>query len=151
MSRFYSIEDKCTDTYVQLEVAWCISRFFFFNPTDSGDKAVYPLPPLPVDCASIFTVFVTLTDFNTVCDGVGCLPTLDIFADAVKHVQEELRQKKGVQVQDGDVIVTSDETRNEWWDQVRTMGWKRIESGLGPEPHGKDLWSVPWNDVNFIR
>jgi hypothetical protein len=73
-----------------------------------------------------------------------CLPALDIFADAVKHVQEELRQQKGIRVRDGDVIVTSDETRNEWWDQVRTMGWKRIESGLGPEPHGKDLWSVPW-------
>ena len=84
-------------------------------------------------------------DFNGLCGGDGsCFPTLDNFVVAVKHVQEELDRQKGIRVRDGDVIVTSDETRNEWWDQVRAIGWKRIESGLGPEPQGKDLWSAPW-------
>ena len=79
-------------------------------------------------------------DFNGLCGGErNCFPALDIFATAVKQVQADLHQQKGIRVRDGDVIVTSDETRNEWWDQVRTMGWKRI-GGLGPEPYGKDLW-----------
>ena len=82
-------------------------------------------------------------DFNHVC-GADCFPALDSFAAAVKHVQEALLQRKGIRVRDGDVIVTSDETREEWWDQIRTMGWKRIERGTGLEqPHGKDLWSAP--------
>jgi hypothetical protein len=84
-------------------------------------------------------------DFKTYCHDDGdCFPNLDVFAAAVKEVQEELRQQKGIVVRDGDVIVTSDETGDEWWDKVRTMGWKRIENGLGPELHGKDLWLVPW-------
>ena len=69
--------------------------------------------------------------------GKDCFPRLEDLAAAVKHVQEELHQRKGIQVLDGDVIVTSDETRDEWWDIIRTMGRKRIESGFGPEPHGK--------------
>jgi hypothetical protein len=84
-------------------------------------------------------------DFNGLCGSNGdCFPALDNFAAAVRHVQEELRRQKGIRVRDGDVIVTSDEINSEWWDQVRTMGWKRIESGLDPGPHGKDLWSVHW-------
>ena len=81
-------------------------------------------------------------DFAQLC-GEDCFPGLEDLVAAVKHVQEELHQRKGIRVRDGDVIVTSDETKAEWWDQIRTMGWKRIESGFGPEPRGKDLWSVP--------
>ena len=84
-------------------------------------------------------------DFHAHCTGEeDCFPGLDMFATAVKQVQEELRQQKGIHVRDGDVIVTSDEKGNEWWDQVRAMGWKRVESGIDPEPQGKDLWSVSW-------
>jgi len=91
-------------------------------------------------------------DFQSLCDGeAACFPGLDDFAAAVKHVQEELYQRKGIRVRDEDVIVTSDEKRDEWWDQVRAMGWKRIESDLGPEPDGKDLWLVPRNDADFNR
>lgn len=102
---------------------------------DEHDRILHPF----------IVVHVRHGDFNNICGDEGdCLPALDIFATAVKQVQKELRQQKGIKVRDGDVIVTSDETKNEWWDQVRAMGWKRIESGLGLEPQGKDLWSVPW-------
>ena len=102
---------------------------------DEHDRILHPF----------IVVHVRHGDFNNICGDEGdCLPALDIFATAVKQVQKELRRQKGIKVRDGDVIVTSDETKNEWWDQVRAMGWKRIESGLGLEPQGKDLWSVPW-------
>ena len=111
-----------------------------FEEWDERDRILHPF----------IVVHTRHGDFGDQCsDKVECFPTLDVLGDAVKHVQEELRRQKGIQVRDGDVIVTSDETKNEWWDQVRARGWKRIESGLGPEPEGKDLWSVAYKWCGF--
>lgn len=50
---------------------------------------------------------------------------MDVFSVRVAEVQEELRQRKGINVTH--VIMTSDEQDEKWWDRVHEMGWLRID------------------------
>lgn len=50
---------------------------------------------------------------------------MDVFSIRVAEVQEELRQRKGINVTH--VIMTSDEQDEKWWDRVHEMGWLRID------------------------
>ena len=62
------------------------------------------------------------------------------------EVQAELRERKGIDIPMTHVIMTSDETDETWWDEVRAIGWVKMDHDkLGTvERYGK--WCV-----SFLR
>jgi hypothetical protein len=75
-----------------------------------------------------------------------CFAPLSVYAKAVEEVREDLRRKSGIADEGLDVdvdvnvdvdrmpvLVASDEQAPEFWEEVRKMGWKRIDHGAGAE------------------
>lgn len=44
-----------------------------------------------------------------------------------REVQDELRERKGLDIPMTHVIITSDEQDPAWWDEVRALGWVPID------------------------
>jgi hypothetical protein len=74
-------------------------------------------------------------DFLDYCQGtekgLGCAPRLSEFERLIEEVEQELH-KRGIGFKGGEaikfpVIVTSDETDEEWWNEVARYGWKRLD------------------------
>lgn len=81
-------------------------------------------------------------DFANVCkinlnedDLSKCFAPLSSIARRVEEVKDELREKKGIIVDN--VIMTSDEKDEEWWEDVKKLGWKRIDHSQTDEKHGR--------------
>ncbi|KAF9818515.1 hypothetical protein IEO21_02753 [Rhodonia placenta] len=80
-----------------------------------------PIPPY-------ITVHARRGDFVNWCGEVprdGCFPSLSVFARRVFEVQQELRERHGIEAHH--VIMTSDESDEGWWDGVRALGWLRVD------------------------
>lgn len=43
------------------------------------------------------------------------------------EVQDEIRTTKGIDVPNSHVLMTSDERDEAWWDDVKAMGWARVD------------------------
>ncbi|CCL99964.1 uncharacterized protein FIBRA_01989 [Fibroporia radiculosa] len=85
------------------------------------------------------TVHARRGDFSTWCGGVPrdeCFPSLQVFARRVSEVQQELQTKHNINATQ--VIMTSDESDETWWDAVRELGWSRMDHRreLTVELHG---------------
>jgi len=78
--------------------------------------------------------------------GLPCYPSLGKYDELVIEIENELKRMGRLHPDEGrlPVIMTSDETDEEWWDLVAVMGWKRI---IFPEelaiPPGLNLRNVP--------
>ncbi|KAF8994270.1 hypothetical protein BDQ17DRAFT_1251953, partial [Cyathus striatus] len=72
-------------------------------------------------------VHVRRGDFSTQCfDTTGeCLPPLSAYSEEVQVIQEQLREKQGLDVHE--VLITSDETDPDFWAQAGGLGWKKID------------------------
>ncbi|KAL6305618.1 hypothetical protein BKA93DRAFT_730716 [Sparassis latifolia] len=67
-------------------------------------------------------------DFIGMCGSTprdDCFPPLSAFARRVAEVQEELREKHGIEARH--VIMTSDEQDAAWWEGVAAQGWLRVD------------------------
>lgn len=62
-----------------------------------------------------------------------------------REVQEELLQRKGIDIPMTHVIITSDEKDPAWWDEVQALGWVRIDHDVmrTEEVYGK--WQVTYH------
>ncbi|KAH9944221.1 uncharacterized protein BXZ73DRAFT_87164 [Epithele typhae] len=60
-------------------------------------------------------------------DPADCLPPLSVIQRRVMEVQEELRERKGLDIPASRVIITGDEKDPAWWDQARALGWKTVD------------------------
>ncbi|KAH9937279.1 uncharacterized protein B0H18DRAFT_1081519 [Fomitopsis serialis] len=56
-----------------------------------------------------------------------CFAPISAIARRVREIQDELRARKGIEVPDTHVILTSDETDQAWWDEVTALGWVKID------------------------
>ncbi|KAJ3482439.1 hypothetical protein NLI96_g6980 [Meripilus lineatus] len=56
-----------------------------------------------------------------------CFAPLSAVELRVREVQEEIRQKKGIDIPMSRVIMTSDEKNQTWWDDVKARGWVRMD------------------------
>lgn len=45
----------------------------------------------------------------------------------IREVQEELRERKGIDIPSTRVIVTSDEQDPTWWDEIKSLGWVAVD------------------------
>jgi hypothetical protein len=65
-------------------------------------------------------------DFFEKCGSNGgkCIPPLSMWANQVETLRAELLAQKGVQIER--VIMTSDETSEQWWEKIEGLGWNRI-------------------------
>uniref|UniRef100_A0A0W0FVA7 Uncharacterized protein n=1 Tax=Moniliophthora roreri TaxID=221103 RepID=A0A0W0FVA7_MONRR len=99
------------------------------------------------DIPPFITVHIRRGDF--VCHGQGAcdITSMDLYRLIVRQVQEELRERNGVDVDK--VILTSDETDDAFWDEVRGMGWYSVDHSLQGEDtfarYGE--WYLPIIDV----
>jgi hypothetical protein len=61
--------------------------------------------------------------------GKPCYPPLSSFEQLVEEIEQELRDQGRLSWAEGrlPVIVTSDETDEEWWTEVLRYGWKRVK------------------------
>ncbi|KAG6330421.1 hypothetical protein ID866_8669 [Astraeus odoratus] len=80
-----------------------------------------PTPPY-------ISIHVRHGDFKAHCHDMAleeCYAPLSVYARRVAEVQEELFEKKGINVTN--VIMTSDEGDPEWWAEVRELGWTWVD------------------------
>jgi hypothetical protein len=76
-----------------------------------------------------------------------------VIARRVQEVQDELLQRKGLQVRH--VIMTSDEKDSAWWDEVKALGWFSIDHSKTSETFNE--WCAPStvsiidNGVTMVR
>jgi hypothetical protein len=70
-------------------------------------------------------------DFKSHCDAATplnkCFPPLSDIADAIARVRNQLREARGVEIDETHVVVTSDEENEEWWTEVTERGWIRVD------------------------
>ncbi|KAH8101626.1 hypothetical protein BXZ70DRAFT_934190 [Cristinia sonorae] len=87
---------------------------------------VAPGAPIPPH----ITIHARHGDFKDWCSSPDlqvCFASMHTFSRRVAEVQYELRQRRGISVRPEHVIVTSDEESEAWWDEVKAMGWLRID------------------------
>jgi hypothetical protein len=86
------------------------------------------------------TIHMRRDDFKNICDVPvhECLANFTVIARRVAEVQEELRERKGIDAKH--VIMTSDEKDPAWWSDVEAQGWLRIDHSMTEKTFGR--WSV---------
>ncbi|EAU89478.2 hypothetical protein CC1G_07704 [Coprinopsis cinerea okayama7 len=84
-------------------------------------------------------------DFARICENdhktplSECFAPLPVVARRVDEVKEELLQRKGISVEH--VIMLSDETDPEWWEDVKKLGWYSVDHSETVQLYG------PWYPV----
>jgi hypothetical protein len=63
-----------------------------------------------------------------------CFTPLADIADSVERVRTRLRDTQDITIHEHHVLVTSDETSEEWWNGVAGYGWTRVDHS----PEGLD-------------
>ncbi|PCH33026.1 hypothetical protein WOLCODRAFT_129563 [Wolfiporia cocos MD-104 SS10] len=74
------------------------------------------------------TIHARRGDFTEWCGDIpveDCFAPLSAFARRVAEVQQDLRERHGIEV--SHVIMTGDEKDESWWDAVHELGWSRID------------------------
>ncbi|TCD62408.1 hypothetical protein EIP91_006936 [Steccherinum ochraceum] len=56
-----------------------------------------------------------------------CFAPLPVIARRVREIQDEIRMRKGIEIPDSHVFMTSDERDEKWWDDVKAMGWVKVD------------------------
>jgi len=87
-------------------------------------------------------VHVRHGDFKNLCADVplsDCFAPLSVIAKRVQEVKEELLGRMGIVVEN--VIMTSDENDEAWWDGVRSRGWFQVDHSETVQLYG------PWYPV----
>ncbi|KIK97545.1 hypothetical protein PAXRUDRAFT_824800 [Paxillus rubicundulus Ve08.2h10] len=89
---------------------------------------------------AFISIHIRHGDFRVYCNDIPedqCFAPLPVIARRVSEVQQELRERKGIDVTR--VIITSDERDPNWWSEVRNFGWTWIDYAAERtvETHGK--------------
>jgi hypothetical protein len=63
-----------------------------------------------------------------------CFAPISAYAHRVDDVKRDLAGQKGLDVKH--VIMTSDETDEAWWAEVKRQGWLRIDHSTTNQVHG---------------
>ncbi|KZP08693.1 hypothetical protein FIBSPDRAFT_840084 [Athelia psychrophila] len=131
--------------FTNFSPGWKIARHFKWSPKlqSLGQEYLRRLLAVPPTEAipAFITVHVRRNDFNAWCNGVPqeeCFASLDTYEVRVREIQAELEALPELVGQGPfKVIVTSDESDPEWWQQVRKRGWLTIDHS----PTGEDTES----------
>ena len=59
-----------------------------------------------------------------------------------REVQDELRLRKGIDILDTHVIITSDEKDQAWWDEATSLGWVKIDHDAWETEQKHGSWCV---------
>lgn len=79
-------------------------------------------------------------DFADWCGDVpvdDCFAPVSVIARRVREVQEEILNRKGFTVENSSIIITSDEVKPEWWNEVRALGWKSPDHSTTKADYGR--------------
>ncbi|KAJ7293725.1 hypothetical protein C8J57DRAFT_35960 [Mycena rebaudengoi] len=109
--------------------AWrYVGKYMHWTPTllQLADQYVRRAIGIPDDAPipPFISLHVRHYDFETWCGGVpvkDCFASLPVIARRVREVQEEVRERLGVDV--NHVVVMSDERNDTWWQDVAKLGW----------------------------
>jgi len=84
--------------------------------------------PEDEDTPPFISIHMRHGDFKTYCNDIPldqCYASLPVIARRVAEVQQELLERKGLEVKH--VIMTSDEKDPGWWSDVAALGWTWID------------------------
>lgn len=98
------------------------------------------------------TIHARHGDFGNWCNepnGLNCFAPLSVFARRVEEIQQELLERKGIHVDH--VIMTSDEENEGWWDEVRAMGWVKIDHEKEKTVEDYGEWCVLHSDPSCAQ
>jgi hypothetical protein len=97
-------------------------------------KAVPPedcFAPLSAVVRRVQSVISNRCSFRLITNSLSC-----------REVQKEVLERHGVNITMQQVIMTSDETNEAWWEQVASYGWKRIDHAAQQTAERYSRWSV---------
>ena len=73
-----------------------------------------------------------------------CIRVLIMF-DLNREVQDELKERKGIDIPATRVIITSDERDPAWWAEVQALGWVPIDHGVMRTEEAYGKWLVAYH------
>ncbi|KAH9942961.1 hypothetical protein B0H21DRAFT_866317 [Amylocystis lapponica] len=87
--------------------------------------------PRDADIPPYIAIHVRHGDFKNWCwdaeEPEDCFAPIPVIARRVREVQDELRTRKGIDIPDTRVVVTSDEADEAWWAEAQSYGWVKID------------------------
>ncbi|KAM5533961.1 hypothetical protein V8D89_012386 [Ganoderma adspersum] len=93
-------------------------------------RQIFDLPP-GSDVLPYIAVHIRHGDFANWCwmaeNPEDCFAPISVIERRVKEVQDELRERKGLDIPSTRVVITSDEKDPAWWEQVKALGWKTVD------------------------
>ncbi|OSD03265.1 hypothetical protein PYCCODRAFT_1434681 [Trametes coccinea BRFM310] len=94
-------------------------------------RQAFGLPLTDAEVPPYIAVHVRHGDFANWCWAAekpeDCFAPISVIERRVREVQEELRQRKGIDIPMTRVIVTSDEKDPAWWEEVFALGWRTVD------------------------
>ncbi|KAF9535682.1 hypothetical protein CPB83DRAFT_842145 [Crepidotus variabilis] len=105
---------------------------------DDYIRATFQINDPSVQTPPYIGIHIRHGDFSNYCGDIpleDCFAPISVIARRVEEVKKELMQKKGIAVEH--VIMTSDERKEEWWEQVRQQGWYQVDHSQTVERYGR--------------
>jgi hypothetical protein len=106
-------------------------QFVHFTPTLEQLADAYVRRAIGAEHSTATPPFIAIhvrhADFKVYCEDIPlyeCYASLPVISRRVEEVRTEIQEKKGIHVEH--VIMTSDERNETWWQEVESMGWKRL-------------------------
>ncbi|TBU63759.1 hypothetical protein BD310DRAFT_808030 [Dichomitus squalens] len=91
-------------------------------------REVFELPP-GTNMPPFIAVHIRHGDFSNWCwaaeNPEDCFAPISAIERRVKEVQDELRERKGLDVDR--IFISSDEKDPAWWDQIKALGWRTVD------------------------
>ncbi|KAH9898206.1 hypothetical protein C8Q73DRAFT_684005 [Cubamyces lactineus] len=133
---YYACAQQSTDLDHDYSPTWrYVMRYFRWTQRIETIAAHYVRQafglPEDAEVPPYIAIHVRHGDFSNWCWAAekpeDCFAPLPVIARRVREVQEELRERKGIDIPMTRVIVTSDEKDPAWWEEVAALGWRTID------------------------
>ncbi|TFK77388.1 hypothetical protein BDN72DRAFT_910534, partial [Pluteus cervinus] len=123
--------------------AWrYVARYMYFTPRLLALADEYVRRAMGVSGGEATPPFVSVhirhADFSTYCGELpkdDCFAPISVIARRVREVQDEMWEKKGIQI--NHVMVTSDERNETWWQEIYAQGWLSPDHSRTKELYGE--------------
>ncbi|KAI0778374.1 hypothetical protein BD413DRAFT_508781 [Trametes elegans] len=133
---YYACAQQSSDLEHDYSPTWrYVLRYLHWTPRIEAMAAYYVRQvfdvPADAEVPPYIAVHVRHGDFANWCWQAerpeDCFAPLPVIARRVREVQEELRERKGIDIPMSRVIITSDESDPAWWEEVAALGWRTID------------------------
>ncbi|KIY44583.1 hypothetical protein FISHEDRAFT_51260 [Fistulina hepatica ATCC 64428] len=116
--------------YHELSPAWrYVGQHIRFSQLSKDRASAYTRKALDLEKSNSLPPYISVHirrgDFAKQCPEGRCYIPLSRYDLQVKAVQQELLERRGLNVEH--VIVSSDDTSHEFWEEIRSLGWSYVD------------------------